>query len=94
MTQRDFDHMTPRSVTLLMEQYTERHKREYREKAELLRVLILQASNMIAAGQGAEPIDDPRRFVQFGWEEDMSKELADDLMNTNWDVLDNIYTKN
>ena len=94
VTLAEFDQLTPLELTRLIEQHNEREHNEWRRHAELHRLLSMQISNAIVASAGGRALEDPRRFLLFAWEDDPHDEIDSELLETNWDVLDNIYINN
>jgi len=78
----DFDNLTPRLLVLMIEKRRNAESQNFRQGAELKRILALQLANAVI---------DPRHFIRFAWEDDPAAEISEELLNTPWEVLDSIY---
>ena len=85
----EFDQLTPTQVHELVKEHHEMDENRFRSHASMHRMIAIKLYNV-----NFKPIDqitDPRRFITFPWESEVSEEIKEDLLNTDWDALDKKY---
>ena len=63
---------------------------DYKRQAELGRMLTMVLWNTQVKAEGQQT--DPRRFIRFEWEDAIDDDVAEDLLNTDWEALDRKYS--
>lgn len=94
MSVTEFNELTPLELTELMNEWGQIRQNEYRQSALLNRRLALEIVNSVLVSNGGRAIRDARQLLRFSWEDDIDDEIARELLNTNWEALDFIYTSN
>jgi hypothetical protein len=91
MTLKEFNTLTPLELSLLMDEHHQKALQQYKESACLHRVLAMRIVNATVAVAGGDQITEPRRFLRFGWEPEIDEDIVEDLLNTDWEALDDKY---
>ena len=94
MSITEFNELTPLELSELMNESGQLRQHEYKQTALLNRRLALEIVNSILVSNGGRAIRDARQLLRFSWEDDIDKEIEKELLNTNWEALDFIYTSN
>lgn len=94
MSVTEFNELTPLELSELMNEWGQIRQNEYRQSALLNRRLALEIVNSVLVSNGGRAIRDARQLLRFSWEDDIDDEIAQELLNTNWEALDFIYTSN
>ena len=85
----EFDQLTPTQVHELVKEHHHVEENRYRSHAELHRMFTAFLLNVHL--KKMNQITDPRRLVTFPWESEINENTMEELLNTDWDALDEKY---
>lgn len=86
---KEFNDHTPVEVSALVKEHHSYQDELFRNHADLHRYLSMRIANTNLKADSQ--YHEPRQFVIFPWEQEIEDEMKEELLNTNWDVLENIY---